>query len=266
MPRLHLFEFGDQPWLPSVFRRSLVEFLAFGANLSDKPYRELAQRLGAALRATGSRELHDVCAGAGGPLPSLARLLRAQPELGDLRLRVSDLSPQPELWQRLAAELEPVAIERTPIDATRVPESATGFRFLCNAFHHFPPELARRVLADARAQRRGIAVVELTSRTPASILATAFAPLSFALFVPFIRPLRASRWFWTYLVPVLPLLALWDGIVSCLRVYDVRELRALAEPLASPDYTFEIERFVPRDGPPLPITLLIGRPQPPSTA
>jgi hypothetical protein len=56
-------------------------------------------------------------------------------------------------------------------------------------------------------------------------------------------------------------MALWDGIVSCLRVYDPDELRALVSPLERADYVFEIERFVPRTGPPLPVTLLIGRPR-----
>jgi hypothetical protein len=175
-------------------------------------------------------------------------------------VRLSDLHPHPEIWERLRPALDPLAIEAEPIDAAAVPARFAGFRVLCNAFHHFPPALARRVLADARAQRRGIAVIELTSRTPQSIAATALAPLTFALFAPFIRPFSWTRLLFTFLVPVLPLLTLWDGLVSCLRVYDPAELRALL-PADADDYVFEIDRIVPSTGPKLPITLLIGRPR-----
>jgi hypothetical protein len=34
--------------------------------------------------------------------------------------------------------------------------------------------------------------------------------------------------FWTYLVPVLPLAILWDGVVSYLRAYTQEELLAIA--------------------------------------
>jgi hypothetical protein len=67
MKRLRLFELGDQGWVPQTLRRALVEFLAFGGNLSEAPYRELAGKLGAALRATGADELHDARSSGPGP-------------------------------------------------------------------------------------------------------------------------------------------------------------------------------------------------------
>jgi len=40
----------------------------------------------------------------------------------------------------------------------RVPDELTGFRTIFSAFHHFRPEEARAVVADAAHQRQGIAV------------------------------------------------------------------------------------------------------------
>jgi hypothetical protein len=51
------------------------------------------------------------------------------------------------------------------------------------------------------------------------------------LAVPFIRPWRVSRLFWTYLIPAIPLVLLVDGIVSCLRSYSEDELTALIRSL-----------------------------------
>jgi hypothetical protein len=117
-----------------------------------------------------------------------------------------------------------------PVDATRVPADAPGLRTLFNAFHHLAPDAARSVLADAVATRQPIAIVELTGRHPALLLGIILlAPLLVALFVPFLRPFR---WAWlplTYLVPVLPLFVLWDGVVSCLRVYSRPELEELIQ-------------------------------------
>jgi hypothetical protein len=42
-------------------------------------------------------------------------------------------------------------------------------------------------------------------------------------------PMVASRLFWAYVVPAIPLATLFDGIVSCLRTYTPAELMALTE-------------------------------------
>jgi hypothetical protein len=44
----------------------------------------------------------------------------------------------------------------------------------------------------------------------------------------------------TYLVPVLPPMLMWDGVVSVLRTYRVADLEAMTADLSSPDYRWEI--------------------------
>jgi len=58
------------------------------------------------------------------------------------------------------------------------------------------------------------------------------------LFTPFIRPFRSSRLALTYLVPLIPLLVLFDGTMSFLRLYLEDELRELVA--STPGH----ERFV----------------------
>ena len=48
------------------------------------------------------------------------------------------------------------------------------------------------------------------------------------LFLPFVRPFCFSLFVWTYLLPVLPFVMWFDGIVSCLRSHSLSELRELA--------------------------------------
>jgi len=91
------------------------------------------------------------------------------------------------------------------------------------------------------------------------MLAMLLVPLMVLLTTPFIRPFRWSRLLWTYLIPVVPLVSLFDGLVSCLRTYSVAELRELVEGLEADDYQWEIGEVKSKANP-IPVTYLIGVP------
>ena len=116
-----------------------------------------------------------------------------------------------------------------PVDATSVPPALGGFRTMFTALHHFPPPRAQAILADAVRRGEGIAVFEMTTRSILDVLAMLLFAAFFLVASPWIRPFRLSRLFWTYLIPVLPLAVLVDAVVSSLRSYTPRELRALAD-------------------------------------
>ena len=66
------------------------------------------------------------------------------------------------------------------------------------------------------------------------------SPLGVLLLTPFVRPFRLARFVWTYLPPVVPLVGLWDGIVSCLRTYSPEELRSLVAEFQDDSYRWEV--------------------------
>jgi len=115
-----------------------------------------------------------------------------------------------------------------PVDAADVPGDLTGFRTLFTSFHHFDSGQARRVLADAQRSGEGIAVFEFTERNLLLwTIPILLIPLVVFVCTPFIRPFSWDRLLWTYLLPVVPLVAMWDGLVSNLRSYSPAELEAL---------------------------------------
>jgi len=122
-----------------------------------------------------------------------------------------------------------ISFSDAPVDVLDVPEGMSGFRTLFSSFHHFRPDDARKILGDAVAKGEGIAVVEATHRSLVGILPMFHVPLIVWLVTPFIRPFRVSRLFWTYLVPLAPLIIGFDGIVSCLRTYSAGEMLELAD-------------------------------------
>jgi hypothetical protein len=257
MPRVHLPELEDQAWFPRVFRDAMTDYLGFAARVTPRVYAAFLDRLLPALERTGARHIVDLGSGSGVPAQIIAKQLAGRGV--DVDVTLTDLYPNVD---RLAhAERDSggrVRFHREPVDATAV--QVPGFRTMVNAFHHLRPEIARRVLADAVAKREGIAVLELVERHPGAMLGMFFVPLTVLLATPFIRPARLASWFFTYVVPVVPLASFWDGMCSCWRVYSPDELRELVGGIDGADgYTWTIER-VRVLGAPGKITVLVGAP------
>ena len=256
MGRVHLFEWADQEWMPDAWRRYVTEYLQF--MVEHGPFDALPGLLGR-IAAKADETIVDLCSGSGGPWP--AYLEGPHPEFDDTRVVLTDLHPNLEAFERIAARTEGRARGYgESVDATDVPDDLDGPRTIVNGFHHFRPETARAILADAVDDGVPIGVFEIMDRRPATVIPTLlFVPLFVLLTTPFIRPLRLGRLFWTYLIPVMPLIILWDGVVSALRTYTPEELREMVAEFDG--YDWEIDA-VPAGGPgPARITYLLGRPR-----
>lgn len=257
MKRFQLIEIGDQDWLPNSLRDALTDYLQFVNNLTQ-PYTPIIPQLGRALEQTNTRQIIDLCSGGAGPWLSLQPAL---PKSDLISVRLTDKFPNLPAFQR-ADSVSQGALEfvAESVDATDVPNELIGFRTLFSSFHHFRPAEARAILSDAVRKRQGIGIFEATHRSALAILLMFITPLLVLIFTPFIRPFRWSRFLWTYLVPIVPVIVLFDGIVSCLRTYTPAELRKLTAEISSEtQYQWEIgEQRV--KGKPLPVTYLLGYP------
>jgi len=257
MKRLHLIEIEDQDWCPRSVRDAATDYLQCFF-VATKTYTAMIPILATGLQRTGSRRVLDLCSGAAGPW------LWLHPALAELGVSVSvcltDKYPNLEGFER-ASRLtnQVISFQSQPVDPTQVPSSLLGFRTMFSAFHHFRPEQACAVLADAVRNRQGIGIFEASQRRPLTLLFTLLAPLGVLVVTPFIRPFRWSRLLWTYLVPLVPLVTLFDGLVSCLRTYSVQDLHDLTAKLDTNDYHWEIGT-VKSKMTPMPITYLIGAP------
>jgi hypothetical protein len=256
MARIHLFEFEDFHWFPKSLRGFMVDYLEFMGKMSAQAYTPFSERLAGALRKTGDNALLDLCSGSSGPLPSM--LLQMDAKGVRVNAKLTDLYPNLSAFERVRDESGGrVDFVSQSVDATNVPADMKGFRTICNGFHHLPTHLARKTLEDAVRSKKGIALVEVVSRTPLAIFSIFVGTLISFFITPAIRPFRWTRLFWTYIIPVLPLLIFWDGLISCLRVYSPKELEELVQAL--PSYHWEIGRL-PMKGAPGKVTYLIGTP------
>lgn len=258
MGRLQLFEFEDQAWFPALWRSFATDFLQFSQTVVDQSV-PLAEPFARLAEGAGARRFVDLCSGSSGPWSRLIRHLSAAG--CDLPVVLTDLHPTHAVFEREVARSGGRIVGHTgPVDARDVPSDLEGVRTLLNGFHHFEPAVARAILQNAVDAGQPIAVAEFVARSPVAVLGVLFAALIVTpLATLAIRPFRSSRLFFTYVVPVVPLIVLWDGVVSCLRVYSPRELDALIAGLEAPGWRFEVTQL---DNPkaPIPITLLVGAP------
>lgn len=241
--RLHLVEIHDLRGCPPTLRDALTDFLAFSVNLAGA-YDPAGPLLRRAVARSGARRIVDLCSGAGGPWHRLAA------EVG-VPVLLTDLYPH-------GGGAGALPLHDEPVDARAVPRELDGFRTIFTAFHHFPPEQAREILADAVSRGQGIGIFEIARRAPRELAIIAFTWLGTLVAAPFVRPWSWSRVLWTYLPPVLPLVGTFDGVVSCLRTYTKGELAELVRGLDT--YDWDIGDF--RGGwSPLRGTYLIGIPK-----
>jgi hypothetical protein len=98
-----------------------------------------------------------------------------------------------------------------------------------NAFHHFSPGAARALLQDAVKAGQPICVFEIPERRLLTIISLLLTPLFVIVATPFTKPFLWKRMLWTYLIPLVPFMCCWDGVVSQLRAYTIAELSELTE-------------------------------------
>jgi len=257
MRRLHLVELEDLERFPSLIRDAGVAYLRFAAERGGQAAR-MVPTIERALERSGAKSIVDLCSGAGGPVVAIVDALRAQGR--DVSVTLTDLHPG-QAMKDVAAQNDAVDCAEESVDATDVPVTRSGLRTLFNAFHHFRPDDGRRVLAAAVRDREPIAVVEVLGRSPIALFGMLFAPLIVLLVLPFLRPFRLGWLPFTYLLPVIPLFVMWDGAVSCLRIYTEAELLELAkgaDPGDTMEWSVESIDFPPA---PVPGNALVGIPR-----
>jgi hypothetical protein len=261
MRRIQFIEFHDQPWFPSSVRDYVTDALQFGFNLFNV-YAAIVPLLRRAMEATGRQSIVDMCSGAGGPWARLSKELDSHKSPADapaLQIYLTDKYPNLGAFEKVRAASEGcIGFYPGSVDATRVPRELKGLRTMFTSFHHFLPDTGRAILQDAVDAGEGIGIFEIPSRSVPAIAVTFGFVLTLFVCTPWIRPFRWARLLWTYLLPIIPFVLLFDGVVSCLRTYQPQEMLEIVDRLTANDYEWEAGELPTRF---VPITYLVGYPR-----
>jgi len=240
MGRIHLFEFEDQKWFPTFLRNYGTDFLQFLSNIT-KLYKPIIPIIEKGLEKSKTNQIVDLGSGGGGGLIWLNSELKKN--IPDLKIILTDFYPNIPAFKYTKKKADNFEYVEKPVDARNVPTDLKGLKTQFLLLHHFRPKDAKLILQNAIDTNSSIAVFEAQERSIPSILAMLFSPISVLLTTPFIRPFKPGRIIFTYLIPIVPLFVLWDGVVSSLRTYSIKEMNALIENLnGTENYDWEINK------------------------
>ncbi|MEM1124359.1 MAG: hypothetical protein AAGJ18_28230 [Bacteroidota bacterium] len=246
MPRFHLIEFEDQQWFPKTIRNYMTDFLQFVTNQFNL-FKASVPILEKGLAKSGGSQIIDLASGGGGAwLKLVGHLQQKHP---DIQVKLTDYFPNHTAFEKIVAKGDGhFSFEEESVNALEVPPHLKGFRTQFLSFHHFKPEDAQQILQNAVDHQSVIGIFEGQKRSVAHFIQFFFSPINVLLMTPFIRPFSLGRIIFTYLIPIVPIFVWWDGLVSVLRTYSVKEMRTMTKALKHGN-NFEWEIGEVKNGP-----------------
>ena len=211
------------------------------------------------IRVLGPKTLEytyvDFCSGAGGPTPIIEKELNKQLQLAAesrkehassaaAQFLLTDLHPHIKAWKSVAERSPNLGYIPEPVNATSAPkdlldgyirsqQSQKQLRLFSLAFHHFPDHLAIAILENALETSDGFAILELTPRDLPSLMLMALVWPLLLVITPFYFASDPIHLFWTYVLPIVPFVVVFDGFISTFRVRTPSEVFILLRKAAA---------------------------------
>jgi len=254
----HIFEFEDLAWFPHTIRESMTDYLRYlitGLNF----YQPIIPLIIEGLTRTNSNQIVDLCSGGGGAIEQIQQNIEKQSDI-DLKILLTDKFPNKNAFVFLSDKTKgSISFSDTSVDASQVPSNLKGFRTIFSGFHHFDNRTAISVLKNAVDAKCGIGIFDGGNKNLLAVLCVlVFHPIFFLMFTPLFKPFKFSRILFTYLIPIIPLCTIWDGVVSIIRLYNPGELLKMAHEVDHEKYHWEAGKKRSTFG--LMITYLVGYP------
>ena len=144
-----------------------------------------------------------------------------------MKIILTDYYPNRKAFEYVKKQSAIFSYESQSVDARKVPGHLKGVRTQFLSLHHFKEDDAVQILQNAVDSQSPIALFESQERNVPSVLAMLFSPINVLLMTPFIKPFSLGRLFFTYILPLVPLFVMLDGILSALRTYTIPEMNEL---------------------------------------
>ncbi|HRG33087.1 MAG TPA: hypothetical protein PLN76_07390 [Saprospiraceae bacterium] len=257
--RVQLFEFEDLSWFPDVIRTGGTDFLRYFL-ISSELYKPIIPLINQALKDTNETKMIDLCSGGGGYIEQVYDELN-KISGRKISITLTDKFPNIKAYEFLKEKTKDgINFVADSTDAANVPKELKGFRTMFSAVHHFHPDQVKTILNNAIENHAAIGFFDGGEKSIFAILGLIILhPIAFIIFTPFFKPFKISRLFFTYLIPLIPIYTVWDGVVSILRMYKPMELQQIAESLGAENYIWTSGRTKNRFG--IRATYLIGYPK-----
>ncbi len=217
------FEFMDLPFLPSGLRSTLRDILEVG---NGKPFRNYYDWVASSVfKYAQENGIKDIVELGAGCAPITKHLVKKY-ENWDAHFKVTDLNPDVVTFNSLEQMDKRVVAVYDSLDFTqKITGLENSLLVLSATFHHVEEKEKKHILNSLKKISPHVMIFEPLRPTMSSLLFVLGA-----LFSGFLTPLFRMNskkimrtFFWCWLLPVAPILFLWDGWVSALRCWNKKE-------------------------------------------
>ena len=255
MKRLELFEFEDYDWLPRSIRTGATNLIiVFHKLLGTADV--LSKYILQIRESCNFDQVVDLGSGSGGAMLECFDQINHDNKDQPLKLMLTDLHPNPNIVNKINnSNLSHIEYNPLSVNATDINDAPAGLKTMIASFHHMRPEIAEKILNSAENNNEPIFIYELAKNNVPTILWWILLPISLViLFVmslvmtPFVRPLTFKQFFFTYIIPVIPIVYAWDGQASLMRTYTFDDIKELLNDKANPNYKWDIGDAINSNG------------------
>ena len=225
-PRVQLFEFCDLVALPKVFRHLFHETLVFSGRISGQNV-ALPEILGRYAKECRLKVVLELAAGNG---EEIADVTAKIDQATRPKLLLSDISPDIESYKSLEQShgQEFLRYVSQPVSFFDNPLPEADGVLINRALHHLRPEELRTFFKVILSQGKPLMAIEAFERNWLTLFVMSLVSIFFPL-MSSLNPktISLNGIFFNWIIPVMPLIFLWDSVVSVLRCYSKQEILEL---------------------------------------
>lgn len=192
-------------------------------------------------------EALDLCSGTGRAAEETVKYgIRKNSPLPKLYL--SDLFPDLNSFEQLKKKYpDNIDYIAEPLDMMNPPLDKFKLFTICAAFHHLKQKDASRVLNNFLVRGGSLIIFEPLSRSLLNlvmmiIIIPVLVPI-YAVVSVLARPRCLISWLFCLIVPIIPLMVCFDGIISILRTYTRSEIEAMLSPQNARTYSITFKKL-----------------------
>lgn len=190
----------------------------------------------------GRKQITDLATGTGESVEFLLKHL--DKAKSDVQIVGTDLFPNVDVLENLRLKYPEnfnYVADQVNVFDLKNSDNEKKFYTIFTAFHHFHERDAVDFLRSAVGSQSELLVFEMGGRF--DVLKYLWLPVGFFMFM--LAPFTSKKWKWgkfivSTIIPIIPVMVVFDGIVSNLRTYTENELRELAH-RASPEGRIKVD-------------------------
>lgn len=233
MKRLHLFEFEDLIWFPKLFRKGITDYLEYASNHTEL-YSYIIPIVEKELNRNNTKTVIDLCSGSGGGIDKISS------SLGWANFILTDKYPNIDAFKKMSKKNKNISYKENSVDILKDNElkNIDGLMTMFVGFHHFKNTDAITILKNIAHQKKGICIVEMTERSLKNFLIMFLTPFAVWASTLFMKPFNYKKIFFTYFIPIIPFCTMWDGIISVLRTYSLKDFKKISDNIDEYEWEF----------------------------